>query len=531
MVILMVHDPSLQEAVPEKGKEDALPPEQGEYCVVNFYHLVEVAEPLEEMELHRKWLAGRDVQGRIYISSQGINAQCGGSLADAGAYAEWVASLSTFQGLRFTVWPAKGRMFPKLRLKFKPSLVSLAGGMTSLPVTDPSARATPLQPAAWKQMLADSQVSGQMNAIRVDSDRNSEWESAIVAAGGGESYYARHEKADEASVIQFLAFDADNPSSIVNCIEVARRNARAVRTALTADMWEAVNTTWQELSTYRNAPMTEDRLSEFLDWVKARVGLFHGVCSNAMLRRDGFHFVRVGQYLERADNTSRLLDVKYHVRLPSVSDVGGVIDYYQWLAILRVVGARRAYRVMFKGQVEPAHVAELLIMRDEFICRRDPCRHSSKPPPFPDPVLLFTPAVPTDCNELFISCTACQTRLRGCCCEACLSAPRLLRPQKTEGYYSAWESYAEGEEAVGRMMASGRVQEGRLARRARRRDSLKGKRQGHLDERAAKKEMIRAASAEAEAYLAKLELGHTVAHTHQGEAHIVDSAMSAAASH
>jgi uncharacterized alpha-E superfamily protein len=210
------------------------------------------------------------------------------------------------------------------------------------------------------------QVAGQMNAVRVDSDRNSEWESAIVAAGGGESYYARHPEADEASVIQFLAFDTENPSSIVNCIETARRNARAVRTALTTDMWEAVNMTWQELSGYRNAPMTEDLLSEFLEWVKARVGLFHGVCSNAMLRRDGFHFVRVGQYLERADNTARLLDVKYHVRLPSVADVGGVIDYYQWLAILRVVGARRAYRVMFKGQVEPAHVAELLIMRDEF---------------------------------------------------------------------------------------------------------------------------------------------------------------------
>jgi uncharacterized alpha-E superfamily protein len=210
------------------------------------------------------------------------------------------------------------------------------------------------------------QVAGQMNAVRVDSDRNSEWESAIVAAGGSESYNARHPEADEASVIQFLAFDIDNPSSIVNCIETARRNARAVRTALTADMWEAVNTTWQELSTYRNTPMTEDLLSEFLEWVKTRIGLFHGVCSNAMLRRDGFHFVRVGQYLERADNTARLLDVKYHVRLPSVSDVGGVVDYYQWLAILRVVGARRAYRVMFKGAVEPAHVAELLIMRDEF---------------------------------------------------------------------------------------------------------------------------------------------------------------------
>ena len=210
------------------------------------------------------------------------------------------------------------------------------------------------------------QVAGQMNAVRVDSDRDSEWESALVAAGSEDDYFAAHERADEASVIHFLAFDKDNPSSIACCIETARRNARAVRTALTADMWEAVNATWQELASFTEAPLDGDGLAEFLEWVKSRVGLFHGVTSNGMLRRDGFGFVRIGQFLERADNTARLLDVKYHVRLPSVSDVGGVIDYYQWLAILRVVGARRAYRVLFKGQVEPAHVAELLISRSEF---------------------------------------------------------------------------------------------------------------------------------------------------------------------
>ncbi len=210
------------------------------------------------------------------------------------------------------------------------------------------------------------QVAGQMNAVRVDSHRNSEWESALVAAGCEEEYAVQHETVEESSVIDFLAFDEKNPSSIANCIETARRNARAVRTALTTDMWEAVNTTWQELAIYRASPMNEDRLTEFLDWVKARVGLFHGVCSNAMLRRDGFHFARVGQFLERADNSARLLDVKYHVLLPKISDVGGVVDYYQWLAILRVVGARRAYRVLFKGQVEPSRVAELLITRGEF---------------------------------------------------------------------------------------------------------------------------------------------------------------------
>lgn len=210
------------------------------------------------------------------------------------------------------------------------------------------------------------QVAGHMSAVRVDTSHNSEWESAIVAAGCRDSYFENHATADEASVIQYLAFDRDNSSSIVSCIETARRNARAVRTALTADMWEAVNASWQELSSYRAEAMDADRLGEFLDWVKSRAGLFHGVCSNNMLRRDGFHFTRAGQFLERADNTARLLDVKYHVRLGEVSDVGGVIDYYQWLAILRVVSARRAYRVLFKGVVEPARVAELLITSSVF---------------------------------------------------------------------------------------------------------------------------------------------------------------------
>jgi uncharacterized alpha-E superfamily protein len=208
------------------------------------------------------------------------------------------------------------------------------------------------------------QVAGHMNAVRVDSDRNSEWESAIVAAGC-ETYFQKHPVAHETTVIDYLAFDRDNPSSIVNCIETARRNARTVRTSLTSDMWEAVNATWQELAAYRAGPLNQDRLGEFLEWVKARVGLFHGVCSNGMLRLDGYHFIRVGQFLERADNTSRLLDVKYHVRLPTVNDVGGAVDYYQWLAILRGLGARRAHRVLFKGPVQPSQVVELLIIRRE----------------------------------------------------------------------------------------------------------------------------------------------------------------------
>lgn len=210
------------------------------------------------------------------------------------------------------------------------------------------------------------QGAAHMSAVRVDAERNSEWQSAIVATGCQAQFEALHGQAGAAAAVDFMAFDPRNPSSIRSCIETARRNARSVRTALTADLWEAINSTWLELRDFTPGTLDDDRLGTFLDWVKARTGLFHGVYASTMLRTDGFHFTRLGQFLERADNSARLLDVKYHVRLPRVEDVGGLVDYYQWLAVLRVVGARRAYRVLFKGPVTPLHVAELLLLRPEF---------------------------------------------------------------------------------------------------------------------------------------------------------------------
>lgn len=209
------------------------------------------------------------------------------------------------------------------------------------------------------------QVAGHMSAVRPDAELGSEWRSALVAAGVEKDFFADHEFSEQA-VVDYLAFERSNPSSIISCIETARRNARSARTALTAEMWEAINGTWLELPERRKQVSGQDEMIQFLDWVKERAGLFQGVYANTQLRMDGYQFTRLGQYLERADNTARLLDVKYHVELPSVNDVGGVIDHYQWLAILRVVAARRAYRVLFKGVVAPRHVAELLILRPEF---------------------------------------------------------------------------------------------------------------------------------------------------------------------
>ncbi|HRQ63740.1 MAG TPA: alpha-E domain-containing protein, partial [Xanthomonadaceae bacterium] len=166
------------------------------------------------------------------------------------------------------------------------------------------------------------QVAQHMSAVRVDAESSSEWESAIIAAGGEDLFREHHDAFTPERAVQFLAFSTENPSSIRSCIETARRNARTIRTALTAEMWEAVNGAWLELAGFDPRAMNDDSLGDLVEWVKTRSALFHGVHSNTMLRRDGFHFARLGEFLERADNTARLLDVKYHVRLRAPEDVG-----------------------------------------------------------------------------------------------------------------------------------------------------------------------------------------------------------------
>lgn len=147
-----------------------------EYCVVNFYHLVDIPRPRELVKQHAAFLEGRDVRGRIYISEQGVNAQYGGVREDAVAYAKWLAETQPlFQGLRYSVYDADDHMFPKLRLKYKPNLISLAGGMSTIPVTQPSARATPVEPSQWKQMLAEG-INGQRPLV-LDVRNSYEWDA------------------------------------------------------------------------------------------------------------------------------------------------------------------------------------------------------------------------------------------------------------------------------------------------------------------------------------------------------------------
>ena len=192
-----------------------------------------------------------------------------------------------------------------------------------------------------------------------------EWESAMIATGGEWLFRQKYEQADRKSVIEYLAFDADNPSSIYTCLEVARRSARAVRTAITREMWEAINDAWLELRRYDASSMSPRQLAEFLSCVKEACLRFDGSAYRTMLRNDAHHFFRIGIFIERGDATARILDVKYHVLLPESDPVGGGLDYFQWSSILRSASALGAYQWVFRDALRPWRVAELLILRKE----------------------------------------------------------------------------------------------------------------------------------------------------------------------
>jgi uncharacterized alpha-E superfamily protein len=193
-----------------------------------------------------------------------------------------------------------------------------------------------------------------------------EWRSTLLSSACAQGYEEKHEDLSAESVIYFLLFDLENPSSIKSCLMTARNNGRSVRTALSRDVWESINSTWNEFAAIRPEAISAARLPEFLEWIRQRCMAFRGALLGTMLRTDNYYFSQLGNFIERADSTARILDVKYYILLPRASDVGSELDVQQWGQILRSVSAHRAYRWFYRdSRYKPWLVSEFLILREE----------------------------------------------------------------------------------------------------------------------------------------------------------------------
>ncbi|TVR97488.1 MAG: alpha-E domain-containing protein [Rhodospirillales bacterium] len=197
------------------------------------------------------------------------------------------------------------------------------------------------------------------------SDRNGirQWEAPIDIVGGREDFLARHGEVSSGNVIHFVALDPENPNSIRSNIRRARENARATRQDLTSEVWECLNQSYIEIENLSYPKVVDQGFPEIFDWVKERSHLFRGAIYGTMRRGQSFTFCRLGTFIERADNTARLLAVKWTLLTPNSTKPMAAEDYYRWGSLLRAFAAFKAYREVYSGIIEPRKVAELLVLR------------------------------------------------------------------------------------------------------------------------------------------------------------------------
>lgn len=191
-----------------------------------------------------------------------------------------------------------------------------------------------------------------------------EWRS-VAAVAGAAHLFEDEERITEGRIVEKLVLSPDNYASIRYCLNRARENARAVRIALTAEMWEALNDGWRRLEMADPGAAVRE-LPAIVDWVKTRAAVFRGATETSMLRTDGYYFLRIGGLLERSELTLRLLDVKYYVLLPETETVGGGRDHHQWTSVLHATSASRAYHHVYRGDFSPWKIADFLILNQRF---------------------------------------------------------------------------------------------------------------------------------------------------------------------
>jgi uncharacterized alpha-E superfamily protein len=204
-----------------------------------------------------------------------------------------------------------------------------------------------------------------------EQDAAQGWRAMLGISELQAAYDRKHSTVDARCVIDFMVRDPSNPSSIAACLKEARENARAVRGTLTTEVWEIQNQTWLDLDKRLGNGVLDHDPSQFFEWVKYRSHLSRGVTLGTMLRDDAVHFIRLGTFLERADNTARILDVKFHgARDASEGGESGNTgneqtqrDFYYWAALLRSVSGFEIYRKVYRDVITPARVAQLLMLR------------------------------------------------------------------------------------------------------------------------------------------------------------------------
>ncbi len=191
-----------------------------------------------------------------------------------------------------------------------------------------------------------------------------QWDPLVKITGDASLFQERYGEVLPENVIQFLAFDRDYPNSILSCLQAARENARSVREVISSEMWEQVNAFYMMVT--EAAPKQNlASLHDFFTQVKLASHLFAGIMDATMTHNEGWHFGQIGRLLERADKTSRILDVKYYILLPSVHDVGTTLDEIQWMSLLRSASAYEMYRKR-QHRINPTVVAEFLILDRDF---------------------------------------------------------------------------------------------------------------------------------------------------------------------
>jgi uncharacterized alpha-E superfamily protein len=204
--------------------------------------------------------------------------------------------------------------------------------------------------------------TGQRIALTRLGSSEDEWRSVLQTAGSLAGYEEHYDAVHKDSAIDWLLRAKENPASVMNCIAAGRQNARMVRTAITTEMWEATNAAYMAIKDALARKVNERDLPGVLRLIKQRSSMVRGATHGTMLRNDIYDFTRIGTFLERADSTARILDVKYYVLLPSVTSVGSSIDNVQWEILLRSVSGRGGFRMAYGTKPDPRDIAQYLIL-------------------------------------------------------------------------------------------------------------------------------------------------------------------------